>query len=71
MEQFCSRLAEVRRSEIRRQVFRTEETQHQAEGIISVAHFFSAKPHDEKVVSGDQTSVSTELPIFLLDFIDL
>lgn len=51
MEQFCSRLAEVRHSESRKQIFRAEETQPQAEGITSVAHFRflkESKPQDQK-----------------------
>lgn len=52
MEQFCSRLAEVRHSESRKQIFRAEETQPQAEGITSVAHFRflkETKPWDQKL----------------------
>lgn len=39
LEQFCSSLAEVRHSETRKQVSRAQETQPQAKGIMSVAHF--------------------------------
>lgn len=39
LEQFCSSHAEVRHSETRKQVSRAQETEPQAKGIMSVAHF--------------------------------
>lgn len=77
MGQVCSRLAEVGHNESRKPVFRTEETQPQVEGIISVAHFRFLKSSQlnlrtkKKVVSVQQTSLSIELPMFLPDLTDL
>lgn len=68
MEQFCSRLAEVRHSESRKQIFRAEETQPQAEGITSVAHFRflkESKPQDQKLFQNRLLRLSNLLYFFL------
>lgn len=76
LKQICSRLSEVEHSETRKQVFSTQETQSQAEGIISVAHFQFLKESSQlkirtKVVLGEHTPVVAELATFHPALIEL